>query len=126
MGAAAMSVQIAFGAPYIKQRLGISDEETVLLIQASAYFQYILGLTNNKPFGPSIMAHFSKRFTDEELVADSDNHHDHGDSNGSNPIYQSQAQMVIENLEKRPSVLLTSYVKISYIQDISSPTIIGR
>ncbi|NBU76758.1 MAG: transposase [Planctomycetes bacterium] len=43
MGAPAKSVRLAFGAIYIKQRLGLSDKETVLQIQENPYLQFFLG-----------------------------------------------------------------------------------
>ena len=44
MGAPAKSARIAFGALLIKERLGISDEETVEQIIENPYLQYFLGL----------------------------------------------------------------------------------
>ena len=40
MGAPAKSVRIALGALIIKERLGMSDEETVCQIQENPYLQY--------------------------------------------------------------------------------------
>ena len=72
-GAAAMSIPMAFGALYLKQRLGISDEEAVLLIQESPYFQSLLGFTgftNNKPFDPSMMVHFRSGMARSQQLGD--------------------------------------------------------
>jgi len=46
MGAPAISGRIAFGALIIKERLGITDEETVEQIIENPYLQYFLGLLN--------------------------------------------------------------------------------
>lgn len=69
-GAPAKSVRLAFGALFIKQRLGLSDEETVEQIRENAYMQYFLGFagySNKAPFDPSMMVHFRKRFSEEDL-----------------------------------------------------------
>jgi len=65
MGAPAISGRIAFGALIIKERLGITDEETVEQIIENPYLQYFLGLHEylEKPlFDPSMMVHFRHRF----------------------------------------------------------------
>lgn len=69
-GAPAKSVRLAFGALFIKQRLGLSDEETVEQIRENAYMQYFLGFagySSKVPFDPSMMVHFRKRFSEEDL-----------------------------------------------------------
>lgn len=43
VGAPAKSVRINFGALYIKQKLGHTDEETDHQIRENAYVQYFLG-----------------------------------------------------------------------------------
>ena len=70
VGAPAKPVRLAFGSLYIKQRLGLTDEETVLQIQENAYMQFFLGYSgysSKVPFDPSMMVHFRKRFSDEDL-----------------------------------------------------------
>lgn len=70
MGAPAKSARIAFGALLIKERLGISDEETVEQIIENPYLQYFLGLhvyTESQLFDASMMVHFRKRFTAEDF-----------------------------------------------------------
>ena len=70
VGAPAKSVRLAFGSLYIKQRLGLTDEETVLQIQENHYIQFFLGFagySSNAPFDPSMMVHFRKRFSDKDL-----------------------------------------------------------
>ena len=69
-GAPAKPVRMAFGALFIKQRLGLSDEETVEQIRENAYMQFFLGFvgySSKPPFDPSMMVHFRKRFSELEL-----------------------------------------------------------
>ncbi|MEA5417198.1 transposase, partial [Synechococcus sp. BA-132 BA5] len=70
VGAPAKPVRLAFGSLYIKQRLGLTDEETVLQIQENPYMQFFLGFSgysSKVPFDSSMMVHFRKRFSDEDL-----------------------------------------------------------
>ncbi len=67
-GAPAKPFRMALGALLIKERLGITDEETVEHIRETPYLQYLIGLTEYRdeaPFDPSMMVHFRKRLTDE-------------------------------------------------------------
>lgn len=69
MGAPAKSARIAFGALIIKERLGITDEETVEQIAENPYLQYFLGLREYREeplFDPSMMVHFRSRFGQED------------------------------------------------------------
>jgi len=69
-GAPAKPVRLAFGALFIKQRLGLTDEETVEQIRENAYMQFFLGFagySSQAPFDPSMMVHFRKRFSEEDL-----------------------------------------------------------
>lgn len=69
-GNPAKSARMAFGALFIKQKLNVSDEETVLQIQENAYLQYFIGFrefTTEQPFTPSLMVSFRKRFPEESL-----------------------------------------------------------
>ena len=62
-GAPAKPIRLAFGALFIKQRLGLSDEETVELIRENPYTQFFLGFSeysSKAPFDPSMMVHFRK------------------------------------------------------------------
>ena len=45
MGAPAKSFRMALGALIIKEKLGISDRETVEQIRENAYLQYFIGLS---------------------------------------------------------------------------------
>ena len=68
MGAPAKRGRMAYGALIIKERLGVTDEETVEQIKENPYLQYFLGLhqyEDNRPFDPSMMAHFRSRFNED-------------------------------------------------------------
>jgi len=61
---------VTFGALYIKQKLGLTDEETVHQIRENASIQYFLGFAGyvaKAPFDPSMMVHFRKRFSDDDI-----------------------------------------------------------
>jgi len=65
MGAPAKRSRMALGALIIKQRLRISDDETLEQIRENPYLQFFLGLsgfTNEMPFDASMMVYFRKRF----------------------------------------------------------------
>jgi len=71
MGSPAKSARIAFGALVIKERLAITDEETVAQILENPYLQYFLGLESfqQKPlFHSSLMVHFRSRFSQQDLT----------------------------------------------------------
>jgi len=62
-GAPAKPFQMAFGALYIQQRLGVTDRETVELITESPYLQFFVGLSGYQSsplFDPSMMVHFGR------------------------------------------------------------------
>ena len=68
-GAPAKPVRLAFGALFIKQRLGLTDEETVEQIRENAYMKFFLGFNgyySKITFNPSMMVHFRKRFSKED------------------------------------------------------------
>lgn len=70
MGAPAKESRIALGALIIKERLGVTDEETVAQIRENPYLQYFLGLREylrKDLFDPSMMVHFRKRISPEAL-----------------------------------------------------------
>lgn len=63
-GERAYSVRIALGALYIKERLGLTDRETVEQITENPYLQYFIGLPEfqeKAPFDHSLMPRFRKR-----------------------------------------------------------------
>src|SRR5699024_10793242 len=58
-------VRLALGSLMIKEKLGLSDDETVLASTENPYLQYFIGLhvfQEKAPFDPSSMTHFRKRF----------------------------------------------------------------
>lgn len=60
----------ALGALLIKERLGLTDRETVEAIRENPYLQFFIGLeefTQDKPFDASLMVDFRKRFGEEGL-----------------------------------------------------------
>lgn len=64
MGAPAKSFRTAIGALIIKERLGLSDRETVEQIRENRYLQYFIGLnkySNEAPFEASMLVHFRQR-----------------------------------------------------------------
>ena len=68
MGAPAKRGRMAYGALIIKERLGVTDEETVEQIKENPYLQYFLGLhqyEDKRPFDPSMMVHFRSRFSED-------------------------------------------------------------
>jgi transposase, IS5 family len=65
LGAPAKRSRMALGALIIKQRLKVSDEETVEQIRENPYLQFFLGMegfTTDVPFDASMMVYFRKRF----------------------------------------------------------------
>ena len=64
MGAPAKSFRMALGALIIKEKLGISDRETVEQIKENPYLQYFIGMSsynNEAPFDSSMLVHFRAR-----------------------------------------------------------------
>lgn len=63
-GEQAFSIRVALGSLIIKERLGLSDRETVHQITENPYLQYFIGLPSfqeEAPFHHSMMTHFRKR-----------------------------------------------------------------
>ena len=66
MGAPAKSFRMALGALIIKEKLGISDRETVEQIRENPYLQYFIGqltYSNELAFDPSLLVHFRQRIS---------------------------------------------------------------
>lgn len=64
MGAPAKPFRIALGALIIKEKLGISDRETIEQIKENPYLQYFIGMSsynNETPFDSSMLVHFRQR-----------------------------------------------------------------
>src|SRR4028119_2279760 len=67
-GLRAKSFRMALGALIIKEKLGISDRETVEQIRENPYLQYFIGqssYSNEIPFDPSLLVHFRQRISAE-------------------------------------------------------------
>lgn len=63
-GAPALNFRMALGALIIKEKLGISDRETVEQIKENPDLQYFIGLesyNNQAPFDASMLVHFRER-----------------------------------------------------------------
>ena len=70
MGSPAVNARIALGSLIVKAKLGLTDRETVEQIQENPYIQYFLGFESfqdKEPFDPSMMVHFRKRFSLDEV-----------------------------------------------------------
>jgi tetratricopeptide (TPR) repeat protein len=70
VGNPAKSCRMAIGSLIIKERLGLSDIETVEMIAEHPYLQFFIGLhsfTDRAPFDSSTMTYFRKRLTPEIL-----------------------------------------------------------
>jgi IS5 family transposase len=66
MGAPAKTFRMALGALIIKEKLGISDRETVEQIKENPYLQYFIGrseYSNAAPFDASMLVHFRTRIS---------------------------------------------------------------
>ena len=66
LGAPAKSFRMALGALIIKEKLGISDRETVEQIRENPYLQYFIGqssYSNELAFNPSLLVHFRQRIS---------------------------------------------------------------
>ena len=66
MGAPALPFRMALGALIIKEKLGISDRETVEQITENPYLQYFIGqknYSNEAPFDASLLVKFRERIT---------------------------------------------------------------
>jgi hypothetical protein len=64
MGAPARPFRVALGSLIIKEKLGISDRETVEQIKENPYLQYCIGKTHyssEAPYDPSLLARFRER-----------------------------------------------------------------
>lgn len=71
-GAPALTVRMALGALIIKEKLGLSDIETVEQIKEGPYLQYFIGLESfqyEAPFDASMLTHFRKRLKHGDLSA---------------------------------------------------------
>ncbi len=77
-GIPAKPFRTALGAILIKEKLRISDRETVDQIRENPYLQYMIGMEgyrNEKPFDASLMVYFRKRITADMLIKINDRIH---------------------------------------------------
>lgn len=78
-GNMAKPFRMALGSLLIKEKLGVTDRETVAQIQENPYLQYFIGFesyTAKEPFDSSLMVHFRKRIT-SEMINDINEHIHH-------------------------------------------------
>ncbi|EDX71076.1 hypothetical protein MC7420_4263 [Coleofasciculus chthonoplastes PCC 7420] len=64
MGAPALPFRVALGSLIIKEKLGISDRETVEQIKENPYLQYFIGqrhYSSEAPYDSSLLARFRER-----------------------------------------------------------------
>lgn len=69
-GAPIVPARTALGALLVKERLGLTDRETVETIRENPYLQFFIGLeefTADQPFDASLMVDFRKRFGEAGL-----------------------------------------------------------
>lgn len=110
-GEMAYNVRVALGTLIIKERLGLSDEETVNQIAENPYLQYFLGFEEyklEKPFNPSQLTHFRKRFSADmlqrvnEAIISKDNNKedDNDDENGNNKVAEDRPESKNENTKE--------------------------
>ena len=69
-GAPAMPARMAFGALLIREKLGLTDDETVEQLTENPYLQFFCGMKgfcDKPPFDPSMLVHFRKRFPQDML-----------------------------------------------------------
>ena len=70
LGAPAKPFRMALGALIIKEKLGLTDRETVQQIRENPYLQYFIGLLSYSyeiPFDETLMVHFRKRINQETI-----------------------------------------------------------
>lgn len=69
-GNEALPSDLAFGSLYIQRKLSLTDRELVEQISENPYMQYFIGFkefTTEKPFDPSLLVTFRKRFPEEVM-----------------------------------------------------------
>ncbi len=70
-GKEAIPFRCAFGSLIIKRALGLSDRQTLMLIQESPYLQYFIGLddfTEKPPFSVRSMTAFRRRIPEKQVA----------------------------------------------------------
>lgn len=108
VGSPAKPCRMAIGSLIIKERLKLSDEETVAIILDSPYMQYFIGMSefsNKAPFDTSTMTYFRKRLTPEMLAEINDliiaagqySEDEDNDSNGDMGLPKDQPNPELQN-----------------------------
>lgn len=125
-GAPAKNIRIALGAILIKERLGITDRETVEQISENPYLQFFLGMkhfeSEKSLFDASSMVHFRKRFGEEvlkeinEMIINSD---ENDDSAVGNSLLEKDTEEEKTKLENKGKLILDATCAPS---DIKYPT----
>lgn len=70
IGQPIVASRVALGALLIKERLGLTDRETVETIQENPYLQFFIGFeefTQDPPFDASLMVDFRKRYGEDGI-----------------------------------------------------------
>lgn len=103
----AKPARMAVGTLIIKEKLGLSDEETVEMITENPYLQYFIGLdsfTNKPPMEASVITLFRKRITPEMLSEINDliierQRDDNNDDDDNSPNGSSKADENIDTVK---------------------------
>lgn len=134
-GAPAKTCRIALGALIIKERLNLSDRDTVEQIMENPYLQYFIGLKqfeiSNPPFDPSMIVLFRKRFDEKtmmeinEMIASvkiedkSEDKNDKTDNGSGQTKIETEKKENKEEIENSGEILLDATCTPS---DITYPT----
>lgn len=139
-GSKAYNVRLALGSLIIKERLGLSDEDTVEAITENPYLQYFIGLHSfqqETPFHASSMTHFRKRFDvgfinelNESIVSEQRKKNKKKDDDHEPPTGDGQAPEKPDASSSSESVLPPNQGKLLIDatcapSDITYPTDIG-
>ena len=71
-GKAAISARVALGSVIIRTAYGVSDHDTVLMVQESPYLQYFLGcktFSSEAPFSERSLRRFRQRVPHQTVLA---------------------------------------------------------
>ena len=114
-GRPAKPARYALASHLIKEKYGLSDEETVEMIRENPYLQFLLGrdgFTNKKLFDASTMVWFRKRLTPEmlaevnEYVIRADRGDDDGPDGAAGGGDGTQTGAVAENVSNNGTLIL--------------------
>ena len=130
IGNEAKPARVALGALIIKEKLGITDRETVDQIRENPYLQYFIGFKEYRdepPFDHSLMVHFRKRFNLESMQDINDmiclnQQEESDDDTPPPPSPNTQEDEVDKNPENKGKLILDATcapADIRYPTDIS-------